>query len=175
MARAWPPIVFIAVSIGSLFVLRGTSGEWRPGYAIAGIVLLVGALAVGLWLALRPRQGPRHRGLYLALAGMVLWYVLLAAAASVAGGEYVIAALLGAIIPVTALALMVATIRRKTAQTSDGRYVDTTADDSDDPLPGIGMDDATPPGESAELHDLEREDPPDRRYARGARHGADDQ
>ena len=31
------------------------------------------------------------------------------------------------------------------------------------PLPGIGMDDATPPGETSELHDLEREDPPVRR------------
>jgi hypothetical protein len=175
MARAWPPIVFIAVSIGSLFVLRGTSGGWRPGFAIAGIVLLVGALAAGLWLALRPQQGPRHRALYVALGAMVLWYVLLAAAASLAGGEYVIAALLGATIPVTALALMVATIRRKTAQTHEGHYVDTSADDSDDPLPGIGMDDATPPGESAELHDLEREDPPARRFAPRAHHGANDQ
>jgi hypothetical protein len=67
MARAWPPIVFIAVSIGSLFLLRGTSGEWRLG---------------------------------------------------------------------------------------------------------IGMDDATPPGESAELHDLEREDPPVRHRARSVHHGA---
>jgi len=167
MTRVWPPILWIAVSIGSLLILRGASGEWRPAFAITGIGLLLAALGLALWSALRPRDGePRHRGLYLALGGIAVWYLALAVPAGLAGTDYFLAGLLGGVIPLTAIALIVATIRRKTTETSDGRYIDTSADDADDSLPGIGMDDATPPGESAELHDVDAEDPPDRRFVR---------
>ena len=40
MTRVWPPIFWIGVSIGSLLILRGASGEWRPAFAITGIGLL---------------------------------------------------------------------------------------------------------------------------------------
>jgi hypothetical protein len=169
MNRFWPPILWVGISLGSLFVLRGASGEWRPAFAITGVALILVVLGMALWEAVKHEPGrPRHPGLYLAIGGMALWYLLLAAAAGVAGPQYFLAGLLGGVIPLAALSLIVATIRRKTAETDDGSVVDASAGDAEDSLPGIGLDDATPPGESAELHDLEAEDPPDRRFVRRA-------
>jgi hypothetical protein len=164
----WPPSLWIGISIGSLFILRGTSGGWRPGTAIAGGVLLLATFGLSLYLALARGHGPRHPGFQWAITGMAVWYLAMAGAASLAGPEYAVAGLLAGVIPLTALALLVATARRKTV-VEDGHLRDATADANDDPLPGIGLDDETPAGETSELHDLEREDPPVRRFQRRAR------
>jgi hypothetical protein len=150
MRRFWPPLLWIGISIGSLLVLRGTSGGWRPGLAIAGIVLMVAVLAAGIYLAIKAwPDRPRHPGLYWAIGGMALWYLLLTGAAAIAGPEYAVAGVLAAVIPVAAISLLVSTIRQKTAVDDEGRLRDATADDEGDPFPGIGLDDATRTGYGA--------------------------
>jgi hypothetical protein len=166
--RVWPPILWLGIFIGSLFILRGTSGDWRPGVAIAGVVLVLATFGLALYLALGREHGPRHPGFYWAMTGMAVWYLAMAAAASLAGPEYAVAGLLAGVIPLTALALLIATARMKTVE-EDGDLKDATVEANDDPLPGIGLDDATPAGETSELHDLDREDPPVRRFQRRAR------
>jgi hypothetical protein len=79
---------------------------------------------------------------------MAVWYAVLAAAAGLAGPEYAISGLFAGVIPLTALSLMVATIRRKTVVTEDGHLRDISADSNDDPAPGIGLDDGTALGDT---------------------------
>jgi hypothetical protein len=131
------------MSLASLFILRGSSGHWRPGMLIAGIALALITFALALYLALRPLPGREGRNpkLMWPLVALGLWYLALAAAASLAGPGYAVAGLLAGLIPLTGLALMLAVARRKTAVDDDGRRVDISADDGDDPFPGFGMDD----------------------------------
>jgi hypothetical protein len=162
--RRWPPIVWLGISIGSLAVLRGASGEWRPGLVIGGLVLMIGVLVTGVRWALRRSDGrPLHPAFYWAIGGTAAFYVLAAIAALAAGPAYAVAALAASIIPLAAVALIIATTRDKTT-VEDGRLVDASAGAEDDPFPGIGLDQDTPAGESSELHDLDREDSPDRRF-----------
>jgi hypothetical protein len=65
--------------------------------------------------------------------------------------EHAIAALLAGVIPTTAVAIVIATARAKIEE-SDGRPQDTNLAD-DEPLPGLGLDDATPLGDHPEIHD----------------------
>lgn len=102
------------------------------------------------------------------LPATTAFYVLCAAAA-IAGGRYVLAALGAAVIPLTAAALLVATGRSKTVG-SHARRQEVDADADDATFPGIGMDDATPLGDTSEHSDAERVAQPDRRFGRGARH-----
>jgi hypothetical protein len=148
-------------------VLRGSSGHWRPGLVVGGLALMLVVLATGVrWALRRKRDGhPFHPGFAWAIGGLAAFYVALAIGGSIAGTEYALAALLAGIIPLSALALLIATIRRKT-DVVDDRLVDASADADDDSLPGIGLDQDTPVGETSELHDLDREDPPDRRFQR---------
>jgi hypothetical protein len=65
---------------------------------------------------------------------------------------------------------VVATTRAKTTA-ADDRLRDTSADDHDEPIPGIGLDDATPLGDSPEVHDdLSARDLPKGHPARRRRH-----
>jgi hypothetical protein len=153
MGRLWPPLLWIGVSIGSLFVLRGGSGEWRPGLLAAGLVLILGVLLTGLWMALSPRQpGPRRPGFYWAVAGGVALYLALAAGAALAGVEYAVAAVLAGAIPLAALALLIATIRRATEE-DEGELRDASADADADPFPRVGLDTETALGDTRERSD----------------------
>jgi hypothetical protein len=148
--RKWPPLLWPVVSIASLLILMGGTQGGDAGLLVAGIVLSIAAFAVSVWLAFRGYgDRPKHPGLYLAFAGLAGFYVLIAVGAASAGIEYAIASLLAALIPLTALALLLATIRAKTA--GDGEHLlDTTPEADDDPFPGIGMDDKTPLGDTPE-------------------------
>ncbi len=147
--RRWPPLTWLLVYVGSLFVLMGAQ-EFALG--IVGLALLLMALGIALYLAVRPEPGqPMPPGFAPVLGGLALFYLVSAAPAASLGVEYAAAALLGGIVPMTALALVYATARRKTRY-EDGRLVDTSAEDQS-PLPGIGLDSETPLGASPEVHD----------------------
>jgi hypothetical protein len=88
------------------------------------------------------------------MLGVTAFYVLCAIVAATAGPGYALAALAAGVIPLTALALLVASTRAKTAD-EDGRLQDRSAEAHDDPYPGIGMDDATPLGDTPEHSDAD--------------------
>jgi hypothetical protein len=131
------------MSVASLFILRGGSGHWRPPLLIAGIALALITFGLSLYLALRPLPGREGRSpkVLWPLAALGLWYLALATAASAAGPAYAVAGLLAGLIPLSGMALIIAVARRKTAIADDGRRVDISADESDDPFPGFGIDD----------------------------------
>ena len=84
--------------------------------------------------------------------GLAAFYVVCAAAAAVAGGEYVLITLLVALVPIALVLLLFAVARGKTANAADG-------------APGIGTDTATPLGDTSEHSTAERVAQPDRRSA----------
>jgi hypothetical protein len=137
------------MSVASLLILIGGTGRLRPGFLIAGGVLAAAVLAAALYLAIRSSGDPSQVRARWALAGVALFYAALAAAAGVAGASYAIAALAAGVIPLSAIALLVATARSKTA---DGHHEgrDASAADGDDPYPGVGLDEGTGLGESPE-------------------------
>jgi hypothetical protein len=59
------------------------------------------------------------------------------------------------LIPLTAVALLTATVRAKTTRDGDG-LGDRSAESDDDPFPGIGADSATPLGDTPEHSTVER-------------------
>lgn len=153
LVKQWPPAIFLLMSLASLYILRGASGHWRPAMLIAGIALALITFGLSLYLALRPLPGREGRNpqVLWPLVALGLWYLALAAAASLAGPGYAVAGLAAGLIPLSAMALMVAVARRKTAAADDGRRVDISADDGDDPFPGFGIDDhETMAGDSPE-------------------------
>jgi hypothetical protein len=91
-----------------------------------------------------PRGHPPATGVSWLLPVIAVFFVIAAAAGALAGGKYVIAAVGVSLIPLTAIALIAATTRAK------------TAGDDDDVLPGMGMDDETPLGDTSEHSDAER-------------------
>ena len=141
--RRWPPLIWILIAVGSLFVTRGAVGEFNAGALIGGALLILIGFALALYLALSKHTGPRPRSAVFAVAGCAAIYIVLAAAASVAGSEYSLAALAAGVIPLTAVSLIVATVRLKTAH----------GDADDDPVPGLSLDDETPLGDTSEHSD----------------------
>ena len=113
---------------------------------------------------------PSARGVSWLLPAVAVFYLVTAAAAALSGGKledrygrkHVIAALGVSIIPLTAVALIVASTRSKTAADDDGRH-ETSAAGGDDSFPAMGMDDATPLGDTSEHSDAERVATPDDR------------
>ena len=77
-----------------------------------------------------------------AIAGVVVFYVLVGLAASAAGVEYGLVGVAAGVIPLSAVALLLATMRSRTAE-SGGRLRDDSGDPDQDPAPGLGMDDQT--------------------------------
>jgi hypothetical protein len=157
------------MSLASLYILVGTSGRFRPVGFVVGVALALITFGLAIWLATRPIPGrPRQPKLLWPMIGLALWYAALAAAAAFAGPEYAVAGLLAGVIPLAAMALMVAVIRRKTGVTEDGRLVDISADANEDALPGIGLDDhSTQLGDTPERADHpERADVQQRRFER---------
>jgi hypothetical protein len=134
--------------ISSELILLGSTN--RPGMLIAGGALALSAFALSVYLALRPSpEHPRPPIFLWALAGVAAFYVISAAAASLVDPEYGLPALAAGIIPMTAVSLLLATLRSKTV-VSDGHLQDLSAADHEDPFPGIGMDDLTPLGDTPE-------------------------
>jgi hypothetical protein len=154
MLRRWPPAVWILVFVASELILNGGHPTWHPGELVAGLVLASIAFGLALWLAAGPWRGhPKPRGLYWLIGFTTLCYGLAAVAAGVfAGAAFAVAALAAAIIPLTAVALWIATARAKTVE-KDGRLRDVSADDHEDPFPGVGLDQEVPLGDTPELHD----------------------
>ena len=147
--RRWPPIIWPAMTFASLLILMGSTGGWRLWLLIPGAALAVVVTVVAVRLATRKDGRPRPRAVFLSMAGLALFYLLLAGAAAFAGPEYVVAALAAGLIPLAALALMLATARAKTTE-SDGHLHDESTQQDRDPFPGIGMDTRTPLGDTPE-------------------------
>lgn len=75
--------------------------------------------------------------------GLAAFYVVCAAAAALAGGEYVLITLLVALIPTVLVLLLFTVARGRTANAGDGS-------------PGIGTDTRTPLGDTSEHSTAER-------------------
>jgi hypothetical protein len=136
--RRWPPILWIVVSLASLLILMGSAGRW---YLIgAGMALVLAVYAVSAYLALGPWQDrPRPRWFFWAVGGGAAVYLALGVVAWIADGAAPGVAAVGAgLVPLTALNLLLATMRSKTVQTQDGLR-DMSAERHDDPLPGVGL------------------------------------
>ena len=148
--NTWPPAVWLAVYVSSLLVLMGSQ---RAELGVVGLGILLIAFGVAIYLAIRPMPGrPPPRGFAPLLAGLAAFYGISAIAAAESGPQYAVAALLAGTVPGTAAVLTYATGRRKTRLREDGRVEDLSVED-DSPFPGVGFDDATPLGDSPELHD----------------------
>lgn len=148
------------MSIAALLVLMGL-GPWNPTTLILGVVLIVAVFAASAYTALRGGERPVPSGFKWIMAGLALSYVVVAVAAAFAGTRYVPAALLASLIPFSAAFLLLATTRQKSHSRSSVSHRDGS--------PGIGMDDATPLGDTPEHSDAERVAQPDRRFSRRAR------
>jgi hypothetical protein len=90
---------------------------------------------VSLYLALKGwPERPRPAIVVWAIAGVVVFYVPIGLAASAAGVEYGLVGVAAGVIPLSAVALLVATMRSRTAE-SDGRLRDDSGDPDQDPVP----------------------------------------
>jgi predicted lipid-binding transport protein (Tim44 family) len=156
--RRWPPILWIVVSLASVLILMGSSGRWYM--VAAGLVLAFGAYAISAYLALGPWDGrPRPRWFFSAVGGGIALYLALGLIIGVAAGtDFGVAAVAAGLVPLTALNLLLATLRSKTVQSPAGLR-DLSAERHGDPLPGVGMAEdanaflgpAKPDPEAAEL------------------------
>jgi hypothetical protein len=164
----WPPIIWLLVAVGSLFLLVGWNGADHSVPAlILGAVMIVLALVAAFWLAFgRWGDRPQVSGVAWLIPATMVFYVLCAAAASIQGGRYAGAAIGAGLIPLTAVTLITATSRAKTVGNHDDGRRETTANASEDPFPGIGVDDGTPLGDTSEHSDAERVARPDDRFER---------
>jgi hypothetical protein len=148
LLRQLPAFLWLPIYVGSEFILIGSSGD--AGLLIAGGALALLAFALSLYFATRADDRPRPPLLLWAIAGVGLFYVLTAIAAATAGVSYAAAALAAGIIPMAAVSIVVAMVRDKTVADEGGRLRDRSAEDSEDPAPGIGVDDETPLGDTPE-------------------------
>jgi hypothetical protein len=162
--RVWPPILWPLISVATLLVLMGL-GPRNTTTLVIGVVLILAVFAASASLALRHRDRPLPDGFKWVLAAVVAFYAVNTAVAAIAGTEYVFAAVLASLIPISGVMLLMATMRAKSAQ-AGGRPLDPTAADATDAAPGIGIDDDTPLGDTPEHSDAERVATPDRRFER---------
>ena len=154
------------MSFASLLLLMGL-GSWDPGALILGIAIAVAVFAASLFVATRGLRDRPAPGLGWLMGALGAFYAIAAIVAATAGPEYAAAAMLASLIPYSAALLLYATARSKTVE-EEGRRRDTSADDLD-PWPGIGVDDETPLGDTAEHSDEERVATPDQRPRRRRR------
>src|SRR3954470_7751468 len=84
--RRWPPVLWLLVSLGSLFVVEASGRTWL---SVIGIVLMLVAFGLAVYLAVSRRQGDARPPLvFWPLAAVVVFYALVALAASASGAEY---------------------------------------------------------------------------------------
>jgi hypothetical protein len=159
--QRWAPLLWLSVYVGSVLVLMGRQ---RWDLLVAGLGAIAIALGLALYLAGRREPGRPRPALFApVLGGLAAFYVVAAVAAAPLGADYAVAALLAGMIPTTAAAIAFATARAMTVE-SDGRLHDTSPEDRG-PLPGIGLDDTTPLGDTPETrgdispHDLPKGHP----------------
>jgi hypothetical protein len=113
----WPPIVWPLVTFANLLILTGSSGRWEPGFLVAGILPLLAVCALSRYLAAREwSDRARPPIVRWAMLGLLGFYLLVIAAAGLAGPEYAVAGLLAGLILLTALCLLIALARSKTAK-----------------------------------------------------------
>jgi hypothetical protein len=154
----WPPAVWLCILCGSLLVAVGVGGGWNPEAFIPGVLIALAGFGLSLYLAYgRSRGRPAARGVSWLVPATAVFFAAVAAAAALSGGKYVIAALGAALIPLTAVALIIATTRSKTVG------ADAAAED---PYPGIGIDEGTPLGDTSEHSDADADRIPEGRPAR---------
>jgi hypothetical protein len=118
MIRRWPPLLWPLMSLASLLILRGGTpkvGDWA---LVAGGAIALVVLALSIYLATASWPGrPRTPAMNWAIIGATLFYLAAAAAAAAGGTGYAIAGLAAGVIPISALALIVATARATTLAT----------------------------------------------------------
>jgi hypothetical protein len=174
--RRWPPVLWLLVYVGSIFILNGSNGQWDPMQLALGTGLSAVACVLALYLAVGPWPGrARPRGTGPLIGGVAAFYAICALAAAIfAGPADAIATLLAGIIPMTGAALWVATARAKTRRGS-ARHRDPAAADSEDPFAGVGADETRPLGDTPEAHDeiTPRDLPPDHPGRHAAERQAD--
>jgi hypothetical protein len=137
--------------VASELILLGSHRRW---YLLgAGAALMLLAFGVSLYLSLRGNnERPRPRWFFWAIGGVAMCYLVVAGTAWVVlGPTWALAAFAAGIIPMTAVSLLLATVRAKTAGTSSG--LRDVSGDASDPLPGMGLDDQSPFGETSEHSD----------------------
>ena len=157
--RRWPPAVWLAVYVGSLFIINGGHGD--PAELIVGFVLCLAALGAAVYLAAGRWTGhPIPRGFYWAFGGIAAMYLISAAVAALYNPVWAAAAIAAGVVPLTAVTLMFAAARSKTVQEGD-RVADVAAADENDPFPAVGMNNTPQPEEEAPEDQTE----PDRRDA----------
>ena len=160
--RRWPAAIWLAMYIASEMILLGSHHRW--GLLVAGGALALGAFGLSLWLSVGGGQDhPRPRWFLWPIIGVALWYMAAAAVAWTVGPEFAAAALAAGVIPMTAVSLLLATARAKTVRTAAG--LSDASGGPEDPYPGIGLDDATPLGDTAEHSDVQEDPGPPRRFA----------
>lgn len=176
LLRRWPPAVWLLVSIGSLLLLQAGTGDsaihW--GLAVPGVLLATLAFGIACWLALGSWPGHPRPGWYpWAIVGALGAYAVIGIAGAIVDPDLGLAAFLAGIIPVTALALVLATIRGKTIPGEDG-LEDRAVADHTDSTPGMGLDPSTPLGDTSQVPDELPEQPytPSGRFKRDPRERA---
>jgi hypothetical protein len=163
LMRRWPWLLWVPVYVASELILLGSHHRWLL-LALGGALMLT-AFAMSLRLSLgRNQPGPRPRWFLWAVGGVACCYAVVAAVAGfVLGPVWALGALAAGVIPMTAVALLLATVRSKTISTPAG--LRDRSGDAADPAPGIGIDDDTPIGDTSAHSDAPR----DRRTAEGRR------
>ena len=149
--KLWPPVLWLPMYVASELILLGSHRRWS--LLAAGGALMLIAFAMSLRLSLGKQQrGPRPRWFFWAIGGVALCYAVTAAVAGAAlGPTWALGALAAGVIPMTAVSLLLATVRSKTVNTDSGMR--DRSGDAADPAPGIGMDDDTPLGDTSEHSD----------------------
>jgi hypothetical protein len=153
--RRYPALLWLLVYVGSLVILNGSHPTWRPWELAVGIALAVTACGLAMYLAAGPWPGhPPVRGSYWVLAGTFAFYAVASLVALFALGiDEAIAVLLAGAIPMTAVSIWLAHVRRSTRATPDGTLIDESAADADDPVPSLGADELRPMGDTPDAHD----------------------
>ena len=125
--KRFPPLIWPLMSLAYLFILMGLS-HWQWDEILLGTAAALVVLGVAAYLSTRghDEEGrPRPPRMGLALGGIAAFYLVSAGAASIAGAKYGAIALLAGVVPASAAMLLIATMRAKTAATTD-RPRDTT-------------------------------------------------
>src|SRR3954447_5172025 len=85
--RRWPPVLWLLVYVGSIFILNGSNGEWDPLQLVLGIGLAAIPCAPAACLALGPwagHAGPQWSGPL--IGGVIAFYLVCALAAVIFAG-----------------------------------------------------------------------------------------